>query len=1103
MLLGSFLTICLTNMRKLTLFFALVFATLAMAQVTTVPGIIQKGYDETIIIIFNPNEGNKGMMDAEQCYAHTGLITAASSSDGDWKHTIDDWRGSNTKGKMTKEGDNWVLKMTSIYDFYGCPADTEIKKMAFVFHDGPGGSKEAKSASGSDIFVVLAEAGLAVNMVPALQEMTLMDSEVTLNCYATESADMTLKLNGEVVMTTTGTDMAYTHTFSQAGQHDFELTATNASGTTTTTASTWVPMRAEKKNRPAGVVNGIYYDEEDNTKVTLCTYAGCKINPSETSNTITIRAKMPAHWTNTITAWVWDAGAEGKVVHPQKEGEWYVVTEECGALNIIFRNGTDWTTNNNQTEDITVTSNVNIQIHQSGDNKATYEVLERDLVVKAKMPSHWTETITAIVTPDGGAAKEVTPELKDGWYVFTESCKELTVAYRNGAANGDSNQSEPITLTDNVMLQVTQDGAAKAVCNILIADPAKHVFVVGDFNNWTISNDYQLKQANDSAYFWIELTGLEPQKEYALQYVVIRADGQVKRISDLYSEKVLHPDDAHEPKTLDPWLKAYPKEGDGYVTVIQTDKPEYKWSDATLNFKRPDKNNLVIYELWVYDYTPKRSLKAVLERLDYLKGLGVNAIELMPMAEFDGNYNWGYSPNHYFAFDKAYGTPDDMKAFVDACHKEGIAVIVDMVFNHATGLNPMNKLYPYGDDLQWNPWFNVNAPHSDNVYEDWNHDFTPTKTMFTRALQYWLKEYKVDGFRMDLSHGLCGTTNNALTHISDYYHNGVKAVSEDAYFILEHWGASAGDDWPKLINQGMMCWQNTSEAYHKSAAGSTGSGFGGANKRGYVSYCESHDEERMQYYARKSGVGELKNDADLRLKRVAVNVVFNVLLAGPHMLWQYEEIGYDFSINSSDSQPNGTSGDNRCAKKPRPESKGYFHHPVRMDQYTKIAQAIQLRTRLLADKFVALKQPKKATLNGIVRTIQWGEEVFVAGNFHATDKQTAKIPSGTWYNYYTQQPQSGTEVVLAPGEFIILTGSPVELPEISTDFAFLSGVEDIVAPQPTEILPPYNVQVYTLSGQMVMRQTNVMSADLTGLNSGLYIIQFEKNGQRVAKKVIR
>ena len=91
-----------------------------------------------------------------------------------------------------------------------------------------------------------------------------------------------------------------------------------------------------------------------------------------------------------------------------------------------------------------------------------------------------------------------------------------------------------------------------------------------------------------------------------------------------------------------------------------------------------------------------------------------------------------------------------------------------MVFNHATGLNPMNKLYP-SSELSSNPWFNVTPPHGDNVYEDWNHDFAPAHEMFTRALSYWLKEYKVDGFRLDLSHGLCGPSYNPVKNLKDYY----------------------------------------------------------------------------------------------------------------------------------------------------------------------------------------------------------------------------------------------------------------------------------------------------------------------------------------------
>ena len=921
-------------MKKVILLFLSVLTLTAVAQVTTVPSIIQKGYTGEVTIIFNPNEGNGGMAKATQCYAHTGITYDGQS----WQKANAKWRDGLDKYKMTKNADgNWELKITpDLYSWYGAISVTvsrqpgpdgkpvivrdttilDVTQLCFVFNDGPGGELEGKAHGGADIFIDLVEPGLSAMIATSLPEIVSLGQTVNLNCVATETADLKLTLNGEVVASGNGKSLVYQHTFNQSGDYVFELTATNANGVSTDRVATLIPAPATKANRPAGIVNGIYYDSKDNTKVTLCTYAGSK------------------------------------------------------------------------------------------------------------------------------------------------------------------------------------------------TEPAKHVFVVGDFNNWTLSNDYQLKQANDSAYFWTEIKGLTPQKEYAMQYVVIRADGVIKRISDLYSTKVLHPDDQYEPKTVDPSLMAYPKAGDSYVTVIQTDKPEYKWSDATLNFKRPNKNNLIIYELWVYDYTPVRSLNAVANRLDYLATLGVNAIELMPLSEFDGNYNWGYSPNHYFSFDKAYGTPNDLKKFVDLCHQRGIAVIVDMVFNHATGLNPMNKLYPYGDDLKYNPWFNTNPPHGDNVYEDWNHDFAPTKTMFTRALQYWLKEYKVDGFRMDLSHGLCGTTNDALTHIADYYNNGVKAVAEDAYFILEHWGSNIGSDRPKLINQGMLCWDNTSNAYHQTAMGwlKDGDDFSNANRQGYVTYCESHDEERMQYKVRKYGNGDLKTNEEARLNRVAANVVFNVLLAGPHMIWQYEEIGYDFSINSSYDAPTAENNDNRCAIKPQPKEEGYFQNATRMQQYTKIAQAIRLRTELLADEFISLGKPTKTVISSgkALRTIQWGDKVFVAGNFDASANQAVTIPGGTWYNYYDQKQQTISTIVLKPGEFVILTGQAVQLPKISTNFDFLTGVEDVVFPGTTEqILPPYNVTIYTISGQVVSLQKNVEQVNMGVLKNGLYLIQFEKNGKTVTKKVIR
>ena len=891
-------------MRKYTLFLFLACASMMWAQVTTIPGILQKGYDGTITIIFNPNEGNQGMVGANQCYAHTGLITEASAHDGDWKYVIDAWRGTNTKGKMTKEGNNWKLVMDNMYEFYNCPTSTKIKKLAFVFHDGPGGTKEGKTAEGTDILVELVESGLAV-AINELPEITALNSKITLIGNATEPSILDLKINGEVVATdSNSTQLTYEYLFAEQGNYSIEFTATNGSETQTTTTFTCVPKEPNKANRPAGIVNGIYYDESDKTKVTLCTFAGSK------------------------------------------------------------------------------------------------------------------------------------------------------------------------------------------------TQAAKNVFVVGDFNNWTISNDYQLNQDNDSTYFWIELTGLTPQQEYAMQYVVVRADGVVKRISDLYSQKVI--------------------EGDGYVTVIQTDKPAFQWSDATLNFKRPNKNNLVIYELWIRDHTPMRNIEGLMERLEYFKDLGVNAVELMPVTEFDGDDSWGYSPNHFFALDQAYGTPEQLKTFVDACHERGIAVILDMVFNHATGLNPMNKLYPYGVDLSNNPWFNVNAPHGDNVYEDWNHDFQPTKTMFTRALQYWLTEYKVDGFRMDLSHGLCGVNSGtSVANIKYYYENGVKAVSPDAYFILEHWGNNCDNDRRELIANGMLCWDNTSNAYYQTAMGwlKDGDNFSNANRDGYVSYCESHDEERAFFKAKQWGNGDLQTSEASRAARVPLNMAFLTLLNGPQMFYHYAELGFD---NSKWQNAEGKWGKNEYGIQSelgadydcKMQTKMRIEHWLteghcRMAAFQKVGQIIQLRTRLLPEVFEGNPTGQSITGGKKLRTIQWGSDVFVAGNFDVAGNQTVTLPSGNWYNYFGQTLQTNTTITLAPGEVAIFTGKEVKLPEMPVAYDFYTGVKDLTF-TPGEMLPPYDVKVYTLSGQIIKSQKNAMEADLTGLNAGLYIVQYEKkNGYRIAKKVIR
>lgn len=739
--------------RLFTTFSFVLFTLLLVAQVTTDPNPVPVGHTGKVIITFDPTGGNGGMIGATKCYAHTGLITSASTSDSDWKNVIGSWRGA-TQPQLTATNDGkWQLTIDNIFTFYGVPESTNIKKLAFVFHDGPGGKKEGKAASG-DIFVVLGEA-----TAPDIWEAV--------------------------------------------------------EGVTPTT-----------KARPAGVSNGIYYGE-DGTSVTLCTYAASK------------------------------------------------------------------------------------------------------------------------------------------------------------------------------------------------TEAAKRVFLLGDMTDWKLSKDYQLYK--DGNYFWITLTGLTKGKEYRFQYAVERADGVRKQICDIYSEKVLHPDDQYEPKKVDPTLISYPTKGadGGYVTVIRPGKTEYAWSDATLNFKRPNKENLIIYEAWVYDYTAARTFKGLMNRLDYIQNLGVNAIELMPVSEFEGNISWGYNPTLYFAVDKTYGKPEDLKALIDECHKRGIAVILDMVFNHTKGTNPMAKLYPYGNDLQYNPWFSTNPPEGDNGYgEEWNHDFGPAHEMFTRAFAYWLKEYKIDGYRLDLSHGLCGNTNNAVSNLKDYYQNGVQATSPGAYMILEHWGN--GQD--QLISAGMQCWTGNviTNAYCQTAMGwlKDGDGFDGANRAGYVSYAESHDEERMQYKAKTYGNGDLQTNEAARLGRVAENVAFNVLLKGAHMLWQFEEIGYDISIDH-----NGRTG-----TKPNPTAKGYFKQAERIDAFTKCAQVITLRTQLMPDAFTGT--PTVSIGSGkALRTIQWGSNVFAVANFDVSSNQAVSMPSGTWYDYLEGGNRStASTCVLKPGELKVFTGQQTKAP---------------------------------------------------------------------------
>ncbi|MBC8035427.1 MAG: hypothetical protein H7Y03_14860, partial [Chitinophagaceae bacterium] len=187
---------------------------------------------------------------------------------------------------------------------------------------------------------------------------------------------------------------------------------------------------------------------------------------------------------------------------------------------------------------------------------------------------------------------------------------------------------------------------------VLFAPGKTRVGVLGDFNNWSDNPAYQMNRTPDGRRFWITLTGLTAGTEYGFQYLI---DGGLK-VADAYAEKVLDPwNDRFIAPTTYPSLKPYPEtRTTGIVSVLQTQQPATIWN--TTGYTRPDKKGLVIYELLLRDFLDAHSWQALTDTLTYLKRLGINAIELMPVNEFEGNNSWGYNPDFYFAPDKYYGT---------------------------------------------------------------------------------------------------------------------------------------------------------------------------------------------------------------------------------------------------------------------------------------------------------------------------------------------------------------------------------------------------------------------------------------------------------------
>ncbi|GAB3638566.1 hypothetical protein GCM10027422_41560 [Hymenobacter arcticus] len=678
----------------------------------------------------------------------------------------------------------------------------------------------------------------------------------------------------------------------------------------------------------------------------------------------------------------------------------------------------------------------------------------------------------------------------------------------------------------------------------LTAPKKSYVYVLGEFNNWQTTAAGLLKKTatvdTDPATgrWWVQIDGLTPGQEYAYQFLV---DGQL-RIADPYCEKILDQDnDKFIPAATYPNLKAYPAGSTtGLVSVLQTGQTPYVWQNTS--FKRPARTNLVIYELLVRDFVTRHDYQTLRDTLNYIQRLGVNAIELMPINEFDGNENWGYSPAFYFAPDKYYGTKANLKAFIDECHKRGIAIIVDVVLNHSTGNSPMVQLYgnvttgPTAD----NPWFNVTATHPFNVYNDLNHESLYTKYFAKNVMKFWLQEYHIDGYRFDLSKGftqrnsgtdvgLWGQYDQSRINIWQDYYNTMVATDPTMYPILEHFADNSEE--LVLSNIGFMPWGNMSYNYQQAGMGyNSGWDFsygyygnqGGRNwpAPNLVTYMESHDEERTVFKDLSFGnvdatSGYSTKDLPTALKREEMAAALFFAQPGPRLIWQFEELGYDISIDQ-----NGRTGN-------KPILWNYYQDANRRHLYDTYRALAALKQQ----PAVAAPTAYVQNLTGAVKTISLaGSDLSVVtlGNFDVV-AQTATITfpaTGTWYNYLTGQQLAVTNtsmsMALQPGQYAVYTSRKLTVPAgtLATRPQETAAFKLSVAPNPasgtTTIvyeLPAATtatLAVQNLLGQTVRQLAPARQAaggqsqtlSLQGLASGVYLVRLQAGDQAQTARLL-
>jgi hypothetical protein len=421
--------------------------------------------------------------------------------------------------------------------------------------------------------------------------------------------------------------------------------------------------------------------------------------------------------------------------------------------------------------------------------------------------------------------------------------------------------------------------------------------------------------------------------------------------------------------------------------------------------------------------------------------------------EFEGNESWGYNPMFFFAPDKYYGPANDLKMLIDSCHRRGIAVVLDIALNHAFGQNPMVRLYfdpqagDFGQPTPESPWFNPVPKHDFNVGFDFNHESPATRYFSKRAIAHWVEEYKIDGYRFDLSKGF--TQRNTLGNIGAWnafdqsrvdiwedYRNHLWAIDSNLYLILEHFADNSEER--VLSDMGFMLWGNANHEYNEATmAFSSNLSVAGHSNRSWndmnlVGYKESHDEERLQFKNNRFGrvtSGYNVRDPEIGLARIeaAANILYAI--PGPKMLWQFGEMGYDYSINHC---PDGTIQEG-CRTSNKPIRWDYMTEPARIQLFGAFQRMIRLHTQHPIFKSPVYEMNAHPFLKRVTVTGDSATYLIALANFDFRDGLISPNwpAAGMWYEYHSgdslEVDNLTDEIFLLKGAYRLYTNFKIEL----------------------------------------------------------------------------